>query len=110
MNDHAAPAPDDHYRADAIKALHLLLHHRWNPATAAIDDEALREKAEVWVDAAVSTMTVDMVMLTAGSELAAETLARAVVQCMGAHAVPTKQDLAEALAVIERMANPPHES
>jgi hypothetical protein len=101
---------DDQYRADAIKALHLLLHHRWEPASGPIDDVGLQEKAEVWVDAAVKTMTMNMVMLTAGSHMAAETLARAVVQCAGPDAEPTQQDLMEALAVIGRMANPPHES
>lgn len=104
-------ADTDQYRDDTVKALHLLLHHRWDPAgMGPVDDDALRDKAEVWVDAAVSTMTVDMVMLTAGSHMAAATLARAVVQCTGVDAEPTQQDLTEALAVIGRMANPPHES
>jgi hypothetical protein len=103
--------PDDQYRGDAVKALHLLLHDRWDLAgMGPLNDDALREKAEVWVDAAVGTMTVDMVMLTVGSDMAAETLARAVRQCDGPDTEPTPQDITEAHKVIERIANPPHES
>jgi hypothetical protein len=102
--------PDDQYEEDAVKALHLLLHHRANPEVGPIDDARLREKAEQFVDAAVATGTMRLVMLTVGSQFAAETLATAVVQCAGVDAVPTEQDLTEALAVIERMANPPTRS
>jgi hypothetical protein len=99
---------DDQYQEDAVKALHLLLHHRANPEP--IDDERLREKAEQFVAAAVATGTMRLVMLAVGSGFAAETLATAVVQCAGVDAEPTEQDLTEALAVIERMANPPTRS
>lgn len=101
---------DDQYREDAIRALHLHLHHRWDHTNGLVDDARLQNRAEVWVDAAVTTMTTEIVMLTAGSTMAAETLARAVVQCAGVNAEPTEQDIAEALSVISRMANPPHES
>lgn len=101
---------DDQYEEDAVKALHLLLHHRANPDAGPIDDERLREKAEQFVDAAVATGSMRLVMLTVGSGYAAELLATAVVQCAGVDAEPTQQDLTEALAVIERMANPPTRS
>lgn len=102
--------PDDQYRADAIKALHLHLHHQWDHSADPVDDETLRSKAEVWVDASVKVLTSDLVMLFAGSEVSADSLARAVVQCAGPDTEPTPQDIAEARAVITRMANPPTES
>lgn len=101
--------PDDQYREDAIKALHLHLHqhHQRVHSTDQVDDEKLRSKAEVWVDSSVKVATADLVMLFEGSEVSAEMLARAVVQCAGPGTEPTAQDLAEARAVIGRMVNPP---
>jgi hypothetical protein len=98
---------DDQYREDAVKALHLHLHHQWDHSADPVADEQLRSKAEMWVDASMKVLTSDLVMLFAGSAESADCLARAVVQCAGPDTEPTPQDIAEALAVIERMANPP---
>jgi hypothetical protein len=99
--------PDDQYREDAVKALHLHLHHQSDHSADPVDDERLRSKAEVWVDSAVKVATAELVMLFAGSAVSAEMLARAVVQCAGPDTEPTPQDIAEARAVIGRMAGPP---
>jgi hypothetical protein len=96
---------DDQHREDAVKALHLLLHHRWNTTIGPADDEALHVKAAQFVDAAVATGEQRLVMLTVGSQYAAETLATAVVRYADADAEPTQDDFIEALRVIDRMAN-----
>lgn len=105
--DDDADTTGDQYREDAVKALHLHLHHQWDHSGSPVDDERLRNKAEVWVDSAVKVVTTELVMLFAGSAESAEVLARAVVQCAGPDTEPTPQDIAEARAVIGRMAIPP---
>ena len=104
-------SPDDQYRAEAIKALHLYLQHNRDPFTGQLDDDALRDEAEMWVDSSVGVATSGLttsgvVMLCVGSERSASGLARAVVQCAGPDVEPTPQDIAEARAVITRMADP----
>lgn len=98
--------PDDQYREDAIKAVHLLLRHRTNTDIEPLNEDLLREKAEQFVDAAVMTGTTRLVMLTVGSEASAEMLAVAVRQCDGPGVEPTPQDIAEAHHVIARIATP----
>lgn len=98
--------PDDQYREDAVKALHLYMHNSWDHSTGPLNDQSLRDAADLWVARSVGSKTSGLVILFLGSDHSADRLARAVVQCAGPDTEPTPQDIAEAHAVIARLAAP----